>query len=798
MNSCTTQNTGLKTLHELFSGENFYRIPDYQRGFSWNKEFKELWKDIIRLLRLNNYERKHYVGMLALDKITGEIDLKNEALSNTNAYYIVDGQQRITSLVIIINGILHYAKNWNIAPSTTDLQELLKTADDVRKFGYSSNRKDNADDYFEKRIYENCKNEPHPSQYLSNINQAAEYIENQLDCYEEDEICEILNIILNRLIFNTYYISEDFDVRVTFETMNNRGKPLTNLELLKNRLMYLSTFFPKTGTHNYSEQLQKQINTTWKNIYDNLNYNDSKLSDDVYLKAHWIVYKRLNKNKGNSFIEDILEYEFAADEGTFYELCCKKHDYRNAFDLLKNYVKNLDFLSRYWAMVNIPGQNILKVSNTELDWLKRLSRMPDILFVKAALMVVLAKQTVDGEPARIKFYKMLEQNIFINRLIGQNTNDMSFLVTASRELLYAEEREDQNNALKNLIKTLQTHKELELTKENVQNALEQFSIKISDNGYYSWNGLKYFLYEYNESLDIPGAKKIEWYKPSDVSIEHILPQEPNRKYWETAFRKHFEDEEQKWRIINTLGNLLLLSNGTENSSLKNYSYPVKRELSINSKKFAYRYGSHSAIEIAENEHWTIKEIHDRTMKLLLFMYENWFEGILTEKEWKDIVTGKNLINFDYTVPADTEYEALKAELDAIDVSDERASIEKLDADKQTDDFLSKQLLRYFPKDIFKLHQNPKNISYKDYFTYVITLNSNGEPEYFRCGILLDNIRFVIEYFYNTNIIKVYDRNNPDYFPNIEALPELLQQFVKAFSRYIKRNGYAKSNPVFEV
>ena len=46
-------------------------------------------------------------------------------------------------------------------------------------------------------------------------------------------------------MFNVYEISDDFDVFVAFETMNNGGKRLSNLELLKNRLIYLTTLYGK-------------------------------------------------------------------------------------------------------------------------------------------------------------------------------------------------------------------------------------------------------------------------------------------------------------------------------------------------------------------------------------------------------------------------------------------------------------------------------------------------------------------------------------------------------------------------
>ncbi len=56
-----------------------------------------------------------------------------------------------------------------------------------------------------------------------------------------DGIEVVFRKIILQLMFNIHEIEDDYDVFVAFETMNNRGKKLTNLELLKNRLIYLTT-----------------------------------------------------------------------------------------------------------------------------------------------------------------------------------------------------------------------------------------------------------------------------------------------------------------------------------------------------------------------------------------------------------------------------------------------------------------------------------------------------------------------------------------------------------------------------
>jgi uncharacterized protein with ParB-like and HNH nuclease domain len=114
------------------------------------------------------------------------------------------------------------------------------------------------------------------------------------------------------MVFNEYVIENDLDVFIAFETMNNRGKPLSNLELLKNRLIYLSTLFPNEEDAE-KELLRKNINACWKTIYEYLGKNKKRLlPDDVFLKAHWIMYFAYSRRKGDDYIRFLLEQFFTA------------------------------------------------------------------------------------------------------------------------------------------------------------------------------------------------------------------------------------------------------------------------------------------------------------------------------------------------------------------------------------------------------------------------------------------------------------------------------------------------------
>lgn len=781
----------LKTIKELFSEDHFYRVPDYQRGYSWSKEFIELWNDIIRLFHVNNGSRKHYVGMLALDEIKQDIDI--ECLQGTNSFYIVDGQQRITSIIIILKSILEYAKEENINTfKYENVEDILENSSRIHRFGYSVKRQDKADEYFSRRIYDYRTDIEHKSQYLSNINFAAEYIVKELDQFDDEEIAEIVDITLNRLIFNVYYITEDFDVRVTFETMNNRGKPLTNLELLKNRLMYLSTFFNKNINNNYENRLQKAIDRTWNNIYDNLNYENSNLSDDLYLKAHWIVYKRLSKKNGSAFIEDILNNEFSVDNGEFYQACCENSDYDKAFSILNNYIESLELYSKYWAIVNVPDNIDLKISNDEKNWLKRLSRLPDLFYAKVSVMVVLAEKDICPED-KVEFYNILERFIFIFKLMAQDKkNDMSFLIAATRNLLWANKNE-KNRRFKDLINSLKEHDVLPLTKNCIMQAINSFHDYILDKNYYNWNGLKYFLFEYNNSLQIQNAAMVEWYKNKEISIEHILPQEPRREYWQCMLEEYNllgdENEEQRVNVINSLGNLLLLSTGSENSSLKNYSFPVKKDISVESGKFAYCYGSRSAIKISREKVWTLKQIYERSTELFNFMYENWLKLYIDKKEWNDKVNTLNLYNFEYNKLDNIAYNNLENKLKNIDTSQERNEAEQKLKSLPEDNLCAKKLESFFDKDIFHMRKNSSNISYlNSKYTYVLEKDNENNLKFFKCGTEINGKAYRIQYNFIDNKLWINTCNDglEYYFKNSDNLPDLLKRFIKSFFRYIRK------------
>ena len=307
----------LKNLKELFN-ECLFRIPDYQRGYSWGtQQLEEFWDDLIGMLP----RQDHYTGMISLKRISdAEISSNPDQWINEKwlidngqkIFEVVDGQQRLTTIIILINEIYNYCKKHNISElNDIPISEMASTflvkvkGDIIRtyKFGY---KVDNPSyNYFKIAILgDESKSDISETFYTLNLSNAKEFFKEKLSALPIEAVEDIYRKVTLHLKFNLYNINDDFNVFVAFETMNNRGKRLSYLELLKNRLIYLSTLF--NADEDDKKTVRNNINDTWKEIYKYLGNNKNHpLSDDAFLQDHWAIYFGYNtsKTQGNKTIQ---------------------------------------------------------------------------------------------------------------------------------------------------------------------------------------------------------------------------------------------------------------------------------------------------------------------------------------------------------------------------------------------------------------------------------------------------------------------------------------------------------------
>lgn len=624
----------LFSLSKIFN-ERLFRIPDYQRGYAWtDKQLKDFWNDLEQL----EEEKNHYTGVITLEPVDDktcsnwEDDQWIIKSKSYYPYYIVDGQQRLTTSLILIQAIIDIA-----SPNCTELN--YTPINDIRKkfifdtkdqgvsrsyiFGYE---KDNPSyEYLKTEIFledSETKSQKQETVYTQNLLNSKLFFLKQLENLQIKEIEVLYRKLTQHLYFNIYTITSDIDTFVSFETMNNRGKPLSHLELLKNRLIYLST---KLSNEDYEKnKLRKKINECWKSIYHNLGRNKLKpLKDDNFLFNHYIIYfgnELWTKEELQSRRIRVPNFNVAQRDDYSNFLLEKKFTTKNLKDSkldilsINNYVQNLQNSVEIWYQIHNPND-----SSYNLDLKKLLDKINRLNIFSVAPLIMAYFKNESNDKKRVKFLEELERLIFIISLHNiryyyLDLEDLNFL-KISVELHNSKISSDD------VIRKIEdAANKFLLTKDIREMMIKSFKEK----GFYNWDGIRYFLYEYDLSLSERSKTsriKLDWevFNNSDYkTVEHIYPQSSRQLCWRENF-KNFTSPQRKI-LRNSLGNLLPISK-EKNSSLKDKCFDSK--ISTNKSAVGYKYGCFSENEITTYDKWTSDEILERGLVLTEFMEKRW-------------------------------------------------------------------------------------------------------------------------------------------------------------------------------
>jgi len=592
-------------LFGLYCGKIF-RIPDYQRGYAWlEKQLEELWDDLEEISIENNKYKHHYTGTIYIEET--QPDENENWLSGTKFYYVVDGQQRLTTISIFLFELLKFGKHGFCGESKED---LIKTY--IRKTNSTNNstlykfsyiKSDNKYTFLlsnifedEKQIFEN----QNVNLYTKNLSVAKKFFCEKLQLLTHDQLEILFKKLTNSLLFDIRTIEKDLDVQAVFETMNNRGKGLTTLEKLKNRLIYLTERLKAINPEDRLN-LRKKINDAWGIIYNCLAQNpDCILDEDIFLSAHLSLYR---KPKEATFSEKMAEEKL-------FQMFCNRAETFDKDDSGKeepvNFIKIEDYILKLSA--SAPSWYCIHNSNNSI--INKILLLNGGKEIKVFLLALL----LQGKNEKItQLFAKIEKILFRNRIYGLGVMDERTLASWGRDIYLDEDTIDGLEVKMDAI--IQTP----ISSDNfIQQFNNLYTYERGPKGFHRWPALKYFLFEYEEYLKKRFQEtndKVDLSEFEFTTIEHIVPQQFRDNWSELVddFTKGIEENEiENGRkvLINTLGNLTILKDG-KNSSLGNKSWEFKR------KRFAT--GSYNEIDISQNEQWTHKEILKRGIDMLQFL-----------------------------------------------------------------------------------------------------------------------------------------------------------------------------------
>ena len=289
------KNTTQEQFVRLMSNGFHYEVPKYQRDYSWDKEqWSDLWYDLMQMIEEKD---SHYMGYLVLQT------------SDDINFTIIDGQQRITTICILILAVINYLKKIQCSEDEKKLNEQrantllttyignidMITLTSVNKLVLNRNN-----NHFYKTYLSSLQEAP-----KRGLNASERLMKNAFDTFSSylkeqyknaEELISFVENIVNNLFFTVITVTDELNAFKVFETLNARGVQLSSSDLLKNYLFSVA-----------NEQHQTKLDELedlWAEVSDIL--KETQVSD--FLRIYWNSnHKTIRKNQLYKTIRDEIK-----------------------------------------------------------------------------------------------------------------------------------------------------------------------------------------------------------------------------------------------------------------------------------------------------------------------------------------------------------------------------------------------------------------------------------------------------------------------------------------------------------
>lgn len=551
-----------RNILQLFGDSYWFNIPSYQRPYVWTEEnVSELLEDITYTFE-NNPKEMYFMGSLVLQS------------KGNNEYDILDGQQRLTTLTLILATIRDLINCKSIKEEIQgNLYQKGKETEDIP----SRNRfifgiRNEVQNFFENYIIkeeginniekalenDNFKNNISILNMINVIKVIKKYFidnferELSLESLSETPLLKFIVFIKKYLIFACVCSDTREQAFRLFTILNNRGIPLTTADILKS--LNLDKISDEAQRNEYAKK--------WEEL-------EQKYGDRFDRFLNFIRTMKLKEKARKNLLEEFEEkiykkgmMTYGKESIDYFRTTSDNYDKLITFDInlkeLDNHYKNL--------------VTIMKTGFNSEDWI------PPLLYFYEKF------NTQDLG----KFIVLLD-----NKFMGDWVN-----------------RETPTKRLENMNKILKAIELAKNSNEVVENQelfefdRERFFSEINGD-IYGQRYCKYLLLKVENYKMASDMVFISNYK--NISVEHILPQSPKA---ESLWRKEFTDDEREY-WTNKLANLMLITR-RKNSQLSNSEFKEKKERY--SKENLTIFPSNNYIYL-NTEKWSVSELKKRQVEI---------------------------------------------------------------------------------------------------------------------------------------------------------------------------------------
>jgi len=545
--------TKTSNLSEILGNWKKYKVPEFQRDYSWSEEnWQDLWEDI------NNIEVEdtdHYMWTIVLQN-----------MQENDIYRVVDWQQRLTTMSIIILAIIWFLKeliekNIDTENNKERIDLLLKWyiwTKAISSLFYTTKLELNRNnDLFYKDFLLEFRKHPAITKVRDSeklLYEAYNYFKKQIsEKFQNDNWEKVTKffeeIISRRLIFIQIIVDDDISAYTVFETLNARWVELTTTDLLKNYLFSIAL----------NDLKSKDLDDRWQTIVDLVwlkdfpNFLRYFINSRNGLVRHERLFKEVKKlvNSPSKVLELLRELEKTAY--LYVAIKNPNDDFWNLHTNKKEIQKSLEELKLFWVTQPIPL--LFAVYDKLWDIFSDILRYISIISFRYNVIWKLNPNELE------KVYNKISQKIYSWEL--QTKQDIVNMFTS----IYVNDNDFENIFENKSISTKQWKKIIKYILIKIENYLSQNE------------------YDFEET---------------NITIEHILPENYTTK-WKDIFWNEIDN------YIYKLWNYTLLKE-SENRWIWNKNYEEKIEIYKNSP---YKITS----DKINYDEWTISTLSKRQKEL---------------------------------------------------------------------------------------------------------------------------------------------------------------------------------------
>ncbi|TPH88837.1 DUF262 domain-containing protein [Helicobacter pylori] len=508
----------LKKLYEiLVDAKYFYQVPDYQRPYVWDKDHLGVLVDDLVGSYTNNREDEYFCGSIVIAENPKD-----------KRWDVVDGQQRLTSFIILACTILRLYKDSLGQKSKAFIEESIYDRYDKEKERLKFLTAQNYNSIFENTVLNHLEFEDNikkselnkkfdENTYLRNAYYFRELLNESMENGSISDMDDFVEWFYEHIALTRIICFEQDSAMQIFQVLNDRGQPLSPIDILKSSLMQ---------EIKQDSEKRKDFITTWDKLVEACK---SVEGVDIDLEDFFNMYLEyadpsVSKKRADKGLKKVFKDSKKDACGFIYEVSEFMKAYTALLKKQDRYVYLLRYLpSRYWASILTTA---LYVKYPNFDALKKLLVSYYYQTWIAGGTITRIKQTSINIIKNVKSNKGIKtiQELILNNIDSYNTSDQYFYNLWESSSVYPSKWVRPVLALAN-----------------------------------------YFMADEEKPHFIV--------MDAETQVEHILPQKPKRgSQWNADFDK---EKREKW--VNNIANLTLLKR-KKNAQALNGDFDEKRKI----------------------------------------------------------------------------------------------------------------------------------------------------------------------------------------------------------------------------